>query len=306
MRVCVCGDANAHLLMCVRVVCMWCACAMCATRWDSVLVGLLARCPSPKPLLTAYPAPYLRPNSVTTDPRPPFLCAREFGADDGMLRTCGKLLHLPLPATTAATAAPTSGAQQGQSQARAQGKPGVGPLPSLFWASGFSFSRAEVLQEVPYDPHLPFLFFGEESSMAARLWTHGWDFFSPPHHVIYHLWSRSYRPTFWEVEDKEKLKERSLRRVRCLLGATPRDQVEAECLSELDLYGLGRARSLEEFQQHTGIEFKTRQIGDKAKWGGLPSTMFVEGMAQFALSLAGLSLDLSPPSSPSSSTEKFT
>ena len=119
---------------------------MCATRWDSVLVGLLARCPSPKPLLTAYPAPYLRPNSVTTDPRPPFLCAREFGADDGMLRTCGKLLHLPLPATTAATAAPTSGAQQGQSQARAQGKPGVGPLPSLFWASGFSFSRAEVLQ----------------------------------------------------------------------------------------------------------------------------------------------------------------
>jgi hypothetical protein len=30
------------------------------------------------------------------------------------------------------------------------------------------------------------------------------------------------------VEDKEKLKERSLRRVRCLLGATPRDQVEAE------------------------------------------------------------------------------
>lgn len=47
-----------------------------------------------------------------------------------------------------------------------------------------------MVQEVPYDPHLPFLFFGEESSMAARLWTHGWDFFSPPHHVIYHLWSR--------------------------------------------------------------------------------------------------------------------
>jgi hypothetical protein len=47
-------------------------------------------------------------------------------------------------------------------------------------------------QEVPYDPHLPFLFFGEESSMAVRMWTHGWDFFSPPHHVIYHLWSRSF------------------------------------------------------------------------------------------------------------------
>jgi hypothetical protein len=46
--------------------------------------------------------------------------------------------------------------------------------------------------------------------------------------IISVLLFRSYRPTFWEVEDKEKLKERSLRRVRCLLGATPRDQVEAE------------------------------------------------------------------------------
>jgi hypothetical protein len=32
----------------------------------------------------------------------------------------------------------------------------------------------------------------------------------------------------------------------------------------------------------------------QAKWGGLPQTTFVEGLAQFALSLAGLSLDLSP------------
>lgn len=46
--------------------------------------------------------------------------------------------------------------------------------------------------------------------------------------IISVLLFRSYRPTFWEVEDQEKLKERSLRRVRCLLGATPRDQVEAE------------------------------------------------------------------------------
>jgi hypothetical protein len=39
---------------------------------------------------------------------------------------------------------------------------------------------------------------------------------------------RSYRPTFWEVEDKERLKERSLRRVRYLLGAVPKEEVEEE------------------------------------------------------------------------------
>jgi hypothetical protein len=42
-----------------------------------------------------------------------------------------------------------------------------------------------------------------------------------------------------------------------------RRMAHAQCLAELDLYGLGRARSLEEFQQHTGVEFKTRQMSDK-------------------------------------------
>jgi hypothetical protein len=37
-----------------------------------------------------------------------------------------------------------------------------------------------------------------------------------------------------------------------------------QCLVELDVYGLGSARSLEEFQRHTGVNFKTRQIDNKA------------------------------------------
>ena len=35
------------------------------------------------------------------------------------------------------------------------------------------------MMQVPYDPHLPFLFFGEEMMMLARMWTHGWDVFAP-------------------------------------------------------------------------------------------------------------------------------
>jgi [Skp1-protein]-hydroxyproline N-acetylglucosaminyltransferase len=49
---------------------------------------------------------------------------------------------------------------------------------------------------VPYDPFLPFLFFGEESSMTARLWTGGWDFYSPGINLVYHLWERTHRPSF--------------------------------------------------------------------------------------------------------------
>jgi hypothetical protein len=43
------------------------------------------------------------------------------------------------------------------------------PFKSLLWASGFSFSAAkDTLLRVRYDPLVPFLFFGEEISMAAR------------------------------------------------------------------------------------------------------------------------------------------
>lgn len=36
-----------------------------------------------------------------------------------------------------------------------------------------------VVMQVPYDPELPFLFFGEEMGMLARLWTRGWDVMAP-------------------------------------------------------------------------------------------------------------------------------
>ena len=36
-----------------------------------------------------------------------------------------------------------------------------------------------VHMQVPYSPRLPFLFFGEEMSMLVRMWTRGWDIFSP-------------------------------------------------------------------------------------------------------------------------------
>ena len=49
--------------------------------------------------------------------------------------------------------------------------------------------------QVPYDRRLPFLFFGEETSMLARMWTRGFDVWAPPTAVAFHLWSRGYRHT---------------------------------------------------------------------------------------------------------------
>jgi hypothetical protein len=65
-------------------------------------------------------------------------------------------------------------------------------------AENYSFStssQAFPLLQVPYED-LPFLFFGEEQYMLARIFTHGYDLFSPPCSVAYHLYSRAHRETF--------------------------------------------------------------------------------------------------------------
>lgn len=81
---------------------------------------------SKKPILTAYPVSYQLENNipgkaiVTKDKKPSFLCAKEFGPIDGMFRLNGKLLNRIFSE----------------------------PLLSLFWVSGFSFSRSSMIKQV--------------------------------------------------------------------------------------------------------------------------------------------------------------
>ena len=67
-----------------------------------------------------------------------------------------------------------------------------------FVAAGFLFAPATFLHEVPFDPFLPYIFMGEEISMSARLWTSGYDIFSPTVNVLNHYYVRRHYPKFWE------------------------------------------------------------------------------------------------------------
>ena len=54
------------------------------------------------------------------------------------------------------------------------------------------------VRQVPFDPFLPWIFMGEEISMSARLWTAGYDIFSPTVNVLNHYYVRRHYPKFWE------------------------------------------------------------------------------------------------------------
>ena len=250
--------------------------------WDEELIDMLeARCDSPKPVITTYPLPYegLGEESICSEEEHmTILCTKPqdappskgaqgptnspaFGSADGMLRFRARLLkHTP-----------------------------SFPIPTAFWAAGFSFSSGKRVREVPYDPYLPFLFFGEEISMALRMWTRGYDLFAPDRHIAYHLWSRDHRVgTFWEVQGGKDLKAASQARVRQLLTGQKLTKVEEVEVAISDpspraasskappdatdkVWGLGTARSLRMYEEFSGVDFTSKTVSPQAERGGMPT-----------------------------------
>jgi len=177
--------------------------------WDAKLLAMLGRCPSPKPILTTYPLPYEGEGTAATlsrETRLTLLCTRSSavrtevaeGAQDGadcaqdgadVAEGAQSSADVAEGAQDSAMGAQygADGAQDGAkgAQSSADGafgadgmlrfrarlleKAPTSPLPTAFWAAGFSFSSAALAREVPYDPYLPFLFFGEEIDVAVRL-----------------------------------------------------------------------------------------------------------------------------------------
>ena len=95
--------------------------------------------------------------------------------------------------------------------------------------------------------------------MAARLWTHGYDFFHPTHMAVYQMWERP-RPPFWEhlagtsrrYRQRREQEQTGYRRLQTLLGLHS-GQVEAP-------YGLGTTRTLAEYEWFIGIDMQRRVV----------------------------------------------
>lgn len=112
--------------------------------------------------------------------------------------------------------------------------------------------------------------------MSARLWTAGWDFFTPGESVIYHLWTRSYRRVFQEIEDQDTVKWRtaSRRYVNKLLSEASAANGSEKSPLVTGKYSLGTERSLSAYQSRIGVSFEKREIRWEAEWGNLDPIHF--------------------------------
>jgi hypothetical protein len=121
------------------------------------------------------------------------------------------------------------------------------PLLTKFWAAGLSFSRCHAERDVPADPHLKQVFTGEEFSRGARLWTHGYDFYSIARPVIgtYYGGEKGGIEN-WHHSSHEQLIANE--RLAALL------QVKGAKKVDLHGYSLGQRRSLDSYIALTGMD----------------------------------------------------
>jgi glycosyltransferase involved in cell wall biosynthesis len=128
------------------------------------------------------------------------------------------------------------------------------PLPARFYSAHFAFSVGAFASEVQHDPD--YYFHGEEISIAARAFTHGYDIFHPHKIVCWHEYTRKGRTKQWD-DDKEwgKRNEKSHLKNRKLfeMDGEKRD-------IDFGKYGFGTVRTLRDYEKYSGLSFSKRAI----------------------------------------------
>lgn len=206
-----------------------------APGWDETMLEMLAACGAPDPVLTVYPPGYTPPDQL--DPAP---------------QQCVQFVNRFLP-----NGIPEFGARR-----LAEDQLSDRPLPTAACAGGFIFGSSRLLRDVPFDPEIYFT--GEEPSLAVRMWTHGFDLFSPHKAVIYHYYRREDGSRHWDdaKNDSARLIRRTEARMRALCEPAT---APPEAVAALGPYGLGPRRSLAEYEAFSGINFAGRTLAEFAR-----------------------------------------
>lgn len=138
------------------------------------------------------------------------------------------------------------------------------PYRGAFISGHFIFGKSDWIKEVPYDPAL--CFWGEEITLAVRLWTNGWDIFHPAKVLCYHRYGRNEDTV---IDDSEKRVVHWQEHNDTLFDYLSKDRVRRLLCQNEDLgeYGLGSVRTLEDYEAFSGVYFSQKLLTNKALAG---------------------------------------
>jgi len=221
-----------------------------ATHWDTKLVRQWQSTGNDNAILTTYVNDIADRDSGSAGQ--PHLCQTTWGAN-GMVRNA---------------------------QARVVNV-GAAPRLTTLWGAGESFGKCRAEREVPNDPALTHIFDGEEFSRAARLWTAGFDFYTPNENLIFHDYFKKMGPqgadhalveaSVWTAHPPPPAAQRrkdaelaaAVARLQALLrmpgGESPADESGRRYAHQPGLgvgerYGLGTRRTWGEYVAFSGVD----------------------------------------------------
>jgi hypothetical protein len=198
--------------------------------WDAKLLEQAEITGSSKPVLTGYAPSYDPDNEGPLDPdvlRMEFDCFTE----DGLILF--RPGHIP------------------------DLSPSGDPVRSRFISGHFLFAPGSFVTDVPYDPDLYFI--GEEITLTVRAYTHGYDLYHPGVPILWHEYTRRLRAKHWDDHSDSE---------RVAMTWAQRDGPSRNRARQLlvdpgfGVYGLGRERSLADYEEYAGINFAFRRAQD--------------------------------------------
>ncbi|MBF0176583.1 MAG: hypothetical protein HQL63_07015 [Magnetococcales bacterium] len=203
-------------------------------KWDERLLAMLRQAPSGRAVLSTHPNAFHPPDQLVRNGLP-IMKAGRFD-DHGTLIPVAKMISL-------------------------EHRPAL-PISSPFIGAGFLFAPASIIQDVPYDPFL--YFHGEEITFSVRLWSWGYDLFTPNDVLVFHDYgtTRGRRRHWDDHVDWTRINRRAVARVQHVLGV--QTSTDPDAIQQLERYGLGEVRSLDEYETFADVDFRKRRIGVRA------------------------------------------
>lgn len=140
------------------------------------------------------------------------------------------------------------------------------PMRARFYSAHFAFADGTFATEVQHDPE--YFFHGEEISIAARAYTHGYDLYHPTVLVAWHEYTRKGRVKVWDDHTTPQKKKGQVKldwverndachlRNRILFGMDGLDPGSID----FGKYGFGKERTLLDYEEYAGISFKYRGV----------------------------------------------
>lgn len=202
--------------------------------WDSALIKEFENLNDPKAIISTY-LPNINEDKIDLPPEHPFF---DEPADGTVLR-CSQIF-------------PAEG-HHARFKPRKIRKFDTLPKRNIWISGHFLFAKSEYDKDVPANPDS--FFVQDELSIAVRTFTHGYNIYNPEKLYIYHWYHRNGR---YFPQDKNRKQEEE--QVCALFGIKENESLNKK-------YGFGKERTLEEFEQISGLYIKECKLYAHSRLG---------------------------------------